>query len=424
MKRHVGAVFAAATLLAGLALAVGDAQAAKSIAPPATLASIDPSGFTLDPGDSFSRLSALVSQLSADPRIHATTLDALLAANSPEHSGTWPLCHSTNLSSTYEPHGFCWDKTDDTTTDWYPQGISGSGDAQASGTVDGKRLVAASWHTNGDTLARVTIADYSKPSAGVPYTHLLLVKPVVKDGKANFTNMGSVNDPGDIKTHADGLMWFGNLLFVANGRQLQVYSLANIWKMQTTGSDAGDVGLTANGAFAHYSAYAIPMIGEYDTTPTPGTACASVTGRAPCLNSISLSPDRTSFITAEYYHPAAPGGRLIQWPLDASTGLPSANAGSNTQATEAFSSPIQHMQGAATDGTSFYLAGDCTNGAPESNTGCILKATPNQAPAIFTKAPPYLENLSYWPVAGELWGINEAHSTSGERVVFKILPNK
>ncbi len=266
---------------------------------------------------------------------------------------------------------------------------------------------------------RQSTKTYTKPSAGVLYHHLLLVQPV-RDaaGTVNYTQVAA---------HADGLMWLGNLLFVANGRQLQVYSLDHIWQMQTSGADATDTGLTASGAYAHWNAYALPMIGVYYTTPTAGTACASVTGTTPCLNSISLAPDRTSFITAEYYRPSAAGGRVIRWPLNPQTGLPLVNDGTKTQATEAFSSPIYHMQGAATDGTAFYIAGDCPGGVSEYTHGCIHKALPDQAPHVLTEAPPLLENLSYWPKTGELWGINEVVPSTtypnGSRVVFKIYPN-
>ncbi len=416
--RRVPLVLSAVACVLTMVVSPMSAVASTQESDAAPFAHIDPSGFTLDPGQSFAQLGPLVTQLETDSRIHKISLDTLVTTPVPGRTATWPLCHATNLSSAFNPSGFCWDTQDDTTTDWYPQGITGSGDADPTGLVDGKRLVAASWHGSNDAYARVSIADYTKPSAGVLYHHLLLVRPVRNaDGTVNYTQ---------VKAHADGLMWLGNLLFVANGRQLEVYSLDHIWQMLTTTADAGVVGLTATGAYARWNAYALPMIGEYYTTPTPGTACASVSGTTPCLNSISLAPDRKSFITAEYYQPSAAGGRVVRWPLGTQTGLPQVNDGTMTQATEAFTSPIWHMQGAATDGTAFYIAGDCPGGVSEFTHGCIHKALPDQAPHVLTTAPPLLENLSYWPGTGELWGINEvvpsATYPTGARVVFKIYP--
>ncbi|MFL6074422.1 MAG: hypothetical protein ACJ73S_13595 [Mycobacteriales bacterium] len=383
----------------------------------AAFAHIDASGFTLNPGNTFDTAASLITRLEGDPRIHRVSLSTVVTTASPGHTGTWPLCHTTYLDPAYSPSGFCWDSTDDTTSTWAPQGVTGSGDADASGLVGGRRLVAASWHGPDDTYARVSIADYSKPSAGVLYHHLLLVKPTVDSaGNPTFTQAAD---------HADGLMWYGDKLFLATGRRLEVYSLDHIWATQTSGTDAGEVGLYPGGAYARWHAWALPMIGYYLTTPSASTGCVERTGTTPCLNSISLAPSRDSFVTAEFHQPNEGGGRVIRWPLDATTatGLPAAGADGKVHATEAFSSPIWHMQGVATDGTAFYLAGDCPGGVSANAHSCIHRAVPDQAPHVLTTAPPLLENLAYWPGSGELWGVNEAISSTGKRVVFKIHPN-
>jgi hypothetical protein len=392
-----------------------------------TFSHIDTSGFTLDSAATAGRYGQLVTQLEADSRIHRVPLSTVLGDTSAAHTGTWPLCHTTNLDSTYSPSGFCWDHADDTSADWVPQGVTGSGDADASGVVNGKRLIAASWHGPSDTYARISIADYSKPSAGVPYHHLLLVEPTVNGSQVNFRSMQNV--------HADGLMWRGDLLFVATGTRLQVFSLSHIWATGASGTNAGQIGLYSDGAHARWHAWAMPMIAEYRTVWGPGgtwASCAPVKDNAPCLNAISLAPDRASFITSEYYNPtdgsSPAGGRVIRWPLDTSTGLPAAGTDRKVHATEGYWSPIWHMQGVATDGTAFYLTGDCPGTPPAgrdaNNWICIHKALPDQAPHVLTQAPPLAQNLSYWPQTRELWGINERiNTTTGTRVVFKILPN-
>lgn len=391
----------------------------------AAFAPIDASGFTLDPAGTAASYQGLVSRLESDARIHRVTLSSVLSSGV-VRTGTWPLCHPTHLSSTYSPSGFCWDHDDDTTDQWVPQGITGSGDASATGYVDGRRLLAASWHAPSDAFARVSIADYTTPSAGVPYHHLLLVEPYLDPtGAPNFRTVQNV--------HADGLMWFGDRLFLATGTRLQVFSLDHIWQTITGGGNAGNVGLYADGAYARWHAWALPMIAEYRTAWGAGggwVPCNSKTGTKPCLNSISLAPDRTSFVAAEYYAPtdgdSPAGARVIRWPLtDSTTGLPETGV---VHATGAYSSPVWHLQGAATDGTAFYLTGDCP-GTPPAGTDpndwiCIHRALPGDAPHVLTQGPPLTQNLSYWPQTGELWGINERIDTStGARVVFKIIPN-
>src|SRR5690606_8118627 len=147
---------------------------------------------------------------------------------------------------------------------------------------------------------------------------------------------------------------------------------------------------------------------------------ASVTGDTPCLNAIALSPDRESFVTAEFHRPDEAGGRVIRWGLDSATGLPSGAA------VEAFRSPIWRQQGIATDGTAFYVSGDCPGTPPPDDPNdhsCVHETLPDDEPHVLAKAPPLTQNLSYWPQTGELWGLNERiNTTVGKRVVFNVKP--
>ncbi|WP_144300357.1 hypothetical protein [Stackebrandtia nassauensis] len=401
-------------------LSLATATAVAAIAVPAIAAEtqamkfehIDHSPFSLKEGPDGPDYQAMVDKVEADPRVTKSSLSDVVTAASPQRTGRYPLCHDTNLKPELKPTGFCWDSGDDTSADWIPQGVTGSGDADPSGTVDGRRLVAASWHYKEDDFARISIADYTKPAEKLSYHHLLLVQPTA-DG--NFQSVDNV--------HADGLMWVGDKLFLSTGVRMQVFSLEHIWKTRTDGGDAGKIGLVGDDAYARWHGWAMPMIAEYRTTWSDDgswKSCNSVTGEQPCMNSIALAPDRKSFVTAEFYQPGAAGGRVIRWGLDEATGLPTGAA------TEAFVSPIWHQQGIATDGTAFYVVGDCPGSPPPddpNNHSCIHKALPDDEPHVLTKAPPLTQNLSYWPKTGELWGINERINTSaGKRVVFNVKP--
>ncbi|AGL16136.1 hypothetical protein L083_2626 [Actinoplanes sp. N902-109] len=87
---------------------------------------------------------------------------------------------------------------------------------------------------------------------------------------------------------ADGVVWYGNRLFVADGRELEVYDMRHLWRVSTL---ADTVGVSGGESSAHGLRWAMPMIGRYWTGATPDVACAARTGDAPCLNSLSL--DRT-----------------------------------------------------------------------------------------------------------------------------------
>jgi hypothetical protein len=404
------------------------ASAGKIFSPvaPATVAA-----FTLNPGGTFAADGAAIRAVESSRAVTVLDADDVLAQAG--HAGSAGLCHKTGLAARLDPSGFCWDKQDDTSDSytaaggWTPQGITGSYDAQPNGRYDNQTAYMASWHLDQDLggahpvaneFARVTLVNGD--SGRINYNHMLLVKPTLNSsGSGNFTATPA--------THADGIVWYGNSVFVANGRWLQVYSLNHIWRVGTSQSF---VGIRSGTSSARYSNYALPMIGEYLTTTSAGTACQAGTSTMPCLSSLSL--DRTGqdgLVSAEY--DGAPGGRIVRWPLDFRTALPLVNDGTGagtTHATLAYSSPVLHMQGAATNGTSWYMSGDCpagvgTHSGDSLPYSCIYKTLPNGTPTVFTTSPVITENLGYSPSANRIWGINERiNRTTGERVAFSINP--
>lgn len=382
-------------------------------------AGIDPAPFVLDPADSFQRYGALIAELESSGKVR-TVPDLATALDGPQDfKPTWGLCHSTGIGSALNPTGFCWDKRDDgwDNAEWRPQGLSGSWDAQPNGTWSGRRIAVASWHGPKDasTFGRLTFVDFTTTSA-LKFRDILLVVPVRVGDTVTFTNFDW--------NHADGVVWYGNTLLVANGGRMHVFRLPHMWAMDRSQEDIGLGPAGDQPPSARWHRYALPMVGEYypEYAPAPGSpyvGCSSITGVRPCLNAISLDrrgSARDSMVSAEFVGPNQAGGRAFRWPMDASTALPALSADGKVHAEQAFTSPIWHMQGVASDGTNWYLSGTCAGG-----TGtCIHKAAPNQAPSQKTRVYGGLENLSYQPAATgqstRLWGINEGE----ERFVVNI----
>ncbi|KUL46209.1 hypothetical protein ADL12_02775 [Streptomyces regalis] len=363
-------------------------------------------------------------------------VSALSVAQSRQHTGQASLCHNTGLDGSLKYDGFCWDKADDTSNSWSPaggwtpQGLTGSHDASPSGTVDGHHLYVASWYWgNGPADAdrskfgRISIAESTGTS--VTYGHVMLVRPTGTGASANFTEVKNV--------HADGVVWYGNKLFVANGGELQVYDMRHLWKMDSRSERTGIVNGVSS---ARWHDYALPMVARYQTVPqgTNVRACAAATGNKPCLGSLSLDRSKTpdALVSGEYRgHDAGGGGRVIRWNLNDATALPEADGGASVgsaTADAAYASPVFQMQGVATDGTYYYMSGECPTGwvpdpdAPHTYS-CIHRAKVGAEPHVLTKSPPLTQNLSYAPSSGRLWGLNEEINTSsGKRVVFSLDP--
>lgn len=421
-----GAVVWAASL-ATAAVTIVTSPAAYAATPFAPIAGVTVSQFALNPGTSFADDSAAISAVESGGTVQVLNADNLL--NGSGWSGSEGLCHDTGLASSLSPSGWCWDTADDisdsytSTGGWTPQGITGSYDGQPGGLWDGHTAFLASWHwdvnmgtasAQDNIYARVTLVDAD--SNAIHYNHLLLVQPQKNaDGSGTFTQTPN--------THADGVVWYGNKVFVANGRQLQVYDLRHIWKVN---SQTASVGVSGSTSSAHYGNYALPMIGEYYTTG--GGACQVVTGTTPCLNSLSLDRSGTdALVSAEYYNGA--GGRVIRWPLNYQTALPATSDPSGigvANASAGFTSPVWQMQGAATDGTTYWMAGQCPSGVgsdPHDSAGysCIHYAMSGADPHVLTTSPPLTEDLGYDPAKGRIWGLNERiNGSTGERVVFSV----
>lgn len=346
---------------------------------------------------------------------------------------TRAVCHPTNLHVSVEVRGFCWDATDDTTTNWFPQGITGSGDG-VNGSVlyspcdgcAGRKIVAVSWRSGAsheygaNRLVRVSFVDVTAGMAGAPYRHVVLVEP--DDSAEGFH---------EIAGHADGISWYGNKLFLVTGgdpdvsggdRLVRVFDLTHFWRMNSTTS--GDVGCADGVCSAAYSAFALPQIGYYRLSPS--AVCVSLDLARPCLNGVSLDRSGADHLTTVEYRKDGSGGKILRWPLDADTALLKTGSDGLVRPTEGWTSPVWDLQGGVFSGGTGVLVGLCPDGAPPvtympggtSNTSgefrksCLHRVTvsPDRATLdvhYMTTAPGNAQNAAYWPVSGELWLVNE-----------------
>ncbi|QDY79883.1 hypothetical protein [Streptomyces qinzhouensis] len=357
-----------------------------------------------------------------------TRVTPLNVAESAQRTGRPALCHNTGLNGAYKYDGFCWDQADDNTSayssggGWHPQGLTAAHDATGS-TYGGKNLYLASWFygegSSQNKRGRITIAEST--GGKVTYGHVLLVQPTGNANNGNFTSIGNI--------HADGMVWYGNKLFVANGGELLVFDMQYLWKMSSP--TRKEVGIRDGASSADGHTWALPLQGRYrtmDKSLNP-RSCPGGTG-SPCLGSLSLDRSKTphALVSGEYRsHAAGAGGRIVRWPLNDATDLPKADNGATigtTTATAAYATPVWQMQGVATDGTWYYMAGECPTGYDPNpiDTGsysCIHRAQPGQAPSVLTESPSLTQNLSFSHASGRLWGTNE---WTGNRVVFSIDP--
>ncbi len=291
---------------------------------------------------------------------------------------------------------FQWNAEDEAATTWTPQGISGAADAIGSGLVEGKEVLLVSWYytpPSGSTYekgVRIAFVDVTNPAAPV-YRFALLVEPKGTPQAPDF---------GPVVLHAGGIVWFGDLLYVAEtGKGFRVFDMSRMMQVAT---DADTIGCTGGTCRAGLYKYVIPEIGAYATA----SACA------PIFSYVSL--DRTStpptLVSGEYCSTSACSGelagRIYRWPLDAASGRLERAA---SWPKDAYYVAQKQVQGGASRDGLFLLS----SSAPASGGGALYRVKGTKsATSTWVDAP---EDLLVDDPRGLVFSLSEA---AGSRVVL------
>ncbi|WP_320669196.1 hypothetical protein [Patulibacter defluvii] len=381
-RRRMLLATAGATLLATAAAAPAGAASLPGVA--------GPPAFTLTPqGGKTGILRDLGKRL---PR---ASVGAVLAS---ANRATGPVGGALSPRPAGFQNGFRFNRGDDGTSKWFPQGISGTGDATPSGLVDGRRALLVSWYarnpvTKSGTVApgvRVTFATAEKLAAS-RYRHVLLVVPKRVGGRASFTWTPS---------HAGGIAWVGNRLYVAetNGG-LSVYGTRRIWRVKT--GDKARIGCDAGACQAADYQYVMPKVAAYRNN-TSG------------LRFSSVAYDRASnnLVTGEYRKADEGNARIVRWPLNANGTLQAIGPKGKRLVRASgvwVAQGVPKIQGVLTIGTTAYLS--------TSGDGHGLYVGPLGGALAKRTWPTGAEDLTYAPASGRIYSLTEPE---GRRAVFGV----
>lgn len=347
--------------------------------------------------------SAIANLDAALPNVKVSSIIGDLNHDNPSTS---PSVKNLVSSSAYG-----WESTasfDDAGTDkWYPQGITTSADAYASGEYEGYRIQLISWHSDkyddGKRGARISFVK------GKKYRHVLLVRP---KGTDDFEAIAGL--------HAGGIMWYGNLLYVVDTKGgLRVFDLDHIYKVDDSIKDNDGKQGSSYGAWGYKyvlitlkcgirltrKRYVVPQVRWY--------SWQSKTGVRDLRHSF-ISLDRTttpdSILVGEY-NETCTDCRLIRWDIDFNNRLLKTSGGIAT-ASQAVSHGNDKIQGAASINGKWFLT---------QSGGSLISYSWNGGKKVtadtFPKVP---EDLSYEVGVG-LWTLMEQ---PGYRHVFAVNPAK
>lgn len=334
---------------------------------------------------------------------------------------------------------WCWSSAygDDTTGNWYPQGLSTTGTADGSdGAISGDHVVAVSWHyalQSGETSAtckannviRLTFIDRDT----LEYRHVLLVEPT--------STSGSASDFGYVTGHAGGIVWYSHYLYVTDtAHGIRVFDLDKMARVDDYGSGVSTVGMHGGRSSACGYPYVLPEVHRYYQTGTPASCDGTAIDPAHlCFSWLSL--DKTGgapykLVTGEWYG-SVNGARIVRYRLNP--------AGAATDpALLTTSGGVSVIQDAYTANRYDGLQGGMTWTDSSGVVNFALHKGCGTGPGVFSHtwigdsratttcasggnwAAGTPQALSYWPQLGtakvdELWGLTEE---PGRRAVFAV----
>lgn len=247
---------------------------------------------------------------------------------------------------------FCWNAEDGSATWWFPQGITGSSEADDDHLWGDNRVMMVAWHYNAtnagttyDKGARISVVD----RATGKYRHVLLVEPT-KTATPNYKAVG---------IHAGGIVWAGNYLYVTDTAVgIRVFDVRRfLWVDAANGNQVGLHGSVYKG---YGYSYVLPQIGVY-RQGTVQSPCAPATSSL-CFGSLTLDRSTTpdTLVVGEYRSSVdtenlnVAGGRVVRYPVDASTRQLVLTSGKAVPA-DAVTIPKSNVQGVQTWGATYYL---------------------------------------------------------------------
>lgn len=280
-------------------------------------------------------------------------------------------------------YGFTWDREDAATRRWWPQGITTSADATETEDIRGRRVLATSWYAREvggvHQGSRITFVDL----ATLRYRHVLLVRPVARDGEVRF-------EP--LRVHAGGIVWCGPYLHIAGtGRGIFTGRLDDIVRAPDAGA------LPAAETFGYR--YLLPVRFAYRAGADEGVER---------LRYSFLSLDRTAgeprLIAGEYgLRRRRQTTRLVGYPLDPQTFHLRAGPAATARPLLWEERGTTSMQGAALVGETWYVTASRT----PYGLGTLYVGRPGAWHAHRWALPFGPEDIAYWPSRDTLWSVTE-----------------
>lgn len=290
--------------------------------------------------------------------------------------------------------GFRWDRYDQRTLRWWPQGITSSADHAEDEQVERRSVIVTSAYSHEvDGLhkgARLTFVDLST----LRYRHVLLVEPFVSDAEPDIGRV----DVRPVRIHAGGIVWHGPWMHVGGtARGLYTFRLDDIIRVPTPG-DRNQLGFRADGGFDGFGyRYVLPLRLTYDAH--------AATGHQNLRHSF-LSLDRSerpAHLVIGEYGRGQMTTRLARFEIDPSTSLLRSAQDGVVKPVSLSGDGVPGMQGATVVNGQWYV----TTSAGRRGRGSVWTGRPGALARTPGALPAGPEDITYWPSTDQLWSLTE-----------------
>ncbi len=291
--------------------------------------------------------------------------------------------------------GMRWQRDDQDTERWFPQGITTSADAYgadpAGGMFEGHDVVMTSWYSRGwlgwlRLGSRISVIDWTDETPP-RYRHVLLVEP------RRF--LGLFHRLRPVRVHAGGIVWYGKHLFVAGSSTgVRVFRLDDIVRVRNRVRTKG-------------YRYALPQFSFF---------AAEHDGDATAMTYSFMSLDRAGeehHLVAGEYGRKGGSHRLIRYAIDPDTELLGCDERGWAVPIDLHDRQIPRMQGAVIAGGTWAV----TSSNGEDNAGDLWVGTPGEFVRHRGVLPTGPEDITYLPQRHQLWSLTE---WPGRRWVYAI----
>jgi hypothetical protein len=282
-----------------------------------------------------------------------------------------------------------WDAYDRRDPVWWPQGITSSADASATGEIGGRRLIVTTWYSKPvDGIARgsrLTFLDLDT----LQYRHVLLVDPQLDD-------QGRLQLAG-VRIHAGGIIWAGPYLHIAaTARGFVTCRVEDLMRVPGDNERPDEIGVLGDrvASFGHH--YVLPVRFTHKAYADEGHTK---------LRYSFLSLDRESsppVMVAGEYGRGAQTTRLARFELDPETWLPATGE-------DGWSRPVLddggvvRMQGAVLARGRHHI----TVSQGPLTPGSVYSGSPGALRRRRWAVPIGPEDITYWPSTDSLWTVTE-----------------